>query len=193
MSWADIENAMQAAVVEASGFPGDRVFWSFQDVSEPELDHIVIHFGGETQIGIDRLRITQDLARPNGQEIEQRVTGVREVPFEFEVFTAATNGDAAARRIAEIIRGSLRLPNIRYRLKRAGLSPFDPQAVNYIPYIPTVRFVGRATCTVRCYVPVLDIVEYVGYIARVRGTVYPRGYVGPSGATGVNFDSANAP
>lgn len=189
MSWADIENAMQFGVSRASGFPSDRVFWTYQNVNEPELDHITIGFGGEQTIGIDRLNITQDLYRPNGQEIAQEIQGVREVPFEIECFTSATLGDFAARRVLELTRTKLRLPDVRRRLRLAGVSPFDPGPVSYVPDIPSAEFRGRATCTVRCYVPVMDCVEYVGYIARVTGTVFPRGWIGgQSGASGLPFD-----
>lgn len=189
MSWVDVENALQFAVARASGYTTDRVFWSYQNVNEPELDHIKIHLGGEKVVGIDRLHITQDLARPNGQEIKQEVQGVREVPFEIECFTADTLGDLAARRVLELTRTKLRLPDVRSRLRKAGVAPFDLGDVSYVPDIPSADFRGRAVCTVRCYVPVSDCIEYVGYIARVRGTIFPVGFVGGHGASGIPFDS----
>lgn len=193
MSWVDIENVMQSAIVRASGLASDRVFWSYQDVNEPQLDHITIRFGGEIVIGIDRVETTTNLSRPRGQEIKQEIKGVREVPFEIEVFTAATSGDAAARRVAELVRTRLRLPDIRYALRGVGVSPFDPGPISYVPDVPSAKFRGRAICTIRCYVPVMDCIEYTGYIARVRGNVYIHGMVGASSPTGtaIPFDSAN--
>lgn len=190
MSWEDVENAMQSAISRASGYAADRVFWSYQNVNEPRLDHITITFGGEMVIGIDRIRNSQDLTRPNGQEMKQEIEGVREVPFELSCFTSATSGDAAARRIVELTRTRLRLSDIRVPLKRAGITPFDPGPVHYIPDIPNTTFRGRATCTIRCYVPVTDCAEYTGYIARIRGTVFPIGILPEiSGETGIPFDS----
>jgi hypothetical protein len=198
MSWEDIESAMTDAVVTASGYPSGQVLWSYQNVTEPQLDFIVIHFGGERTLGVDRVCISTDLGRPNGQEIKQEIRGVREVPFTFTVYTSDRTGEAAARRVAEKIRTKLRLPSIRYSLRAVGLSPFDPGPVQYVPDVPSTDFRGRAICTVRCYIPVLDCIEYTGYIARVVGTfvalgagpLYPSGYTGTfdslraSGATG---------
>lgn len=169
MSWEDIENAMQSAIVKASRFDARNVLWSYQDSNQPADDYIVIRFGGETTIGIDRIATEQDLTRPNGQEMKQSVRGVREVPLEIEVFTTDTTGSDSARRVASLITSRLRLDSVRAPLQKAGISPFDPGPVKYIPDIPSVKFRGRAIVTVRCYVPVIDCDEYTGYIARVRG------------------------
>jgi hypothetical protein len=201
MSWVDVENAMQAAVVAASRLNADKVTWSYQNVNEPALDHVVINFGGAIGIGQDWIKNDQDLSRPQGQEIQQRVRGVREVPFEIECFTTTTSGGAAARQLAEVIRSRFRLSTVRSPLIAVGLSPFDTSgAVNWIPDIPTVNFRGRATCTIRCYVPVEDCDEYVGYISRVTGRLYVSGisitgygtsaYTG-YGQSGFAFDSNN--
>lgn len=189
MSWEDIEDAMQEAVVKASMLASSQVTWSYQNRNEPALDHVVITFGGERVLGIDRIATTQNLSRPNGQEIKQEIRGVREVPFEIECFTAATSGSTAARRLATLIATRFRLPDIRYPLRKVGVSPFDAGPVKYIPDIPTVTFRGRATCTIRCYVPVQDCYEYTGYIARVLGTVYPTGFGASHGTSGIAFDS----
>lgn len=194
MSWEDVENAMQAAVSKASGYPADRVFWSYQNINEPaaSTDFIVITFRGEIVVGVDRINTEYDGTRPVGQEIKQEIRGVREVPFELSCYTSTTSGNVAARRILELVRTRLRLPTVRDGLHKVGLSPFDSGPVNYVPDMPATNFRGRATCTVRCYVPVTDCAEYVPYIARVRGTVFPVGWIGtPSGVSGLAFDSDN--
>jgi hypothetical protein len=187
MSWEDIENAVQSVIAKASRLPVEQVVWSYQDVNEPTLDHLIITFGGAIAIGVDRVKTSQDLSRPNGMEIRQQVCGVREVPLELEAFTSATTGSTAARHLVETIRSRLRLDSMRAELNRAGISVFDSSPVNWIPYIPSAQFRGRATCTLRCYVPVIDAVEYVGYIARVRGTAHVTG--GQRGTVDVPFDS----
>ncbi len=189
MSWVDIQDAMHAAIVRASGYPAASVVWAYQNVGERDLPYVKITFGGESALGVDRIESSTDLSRPNGQEIKQEVKGVREVPFDIEVFTQPTLGDEAARRVAERIRTRLRLDSIRDPLGRAGVTPFDPGPVGYVPDIPSANFRGRATCTIRCYVPVMDCLEYVGYIARVRGTIFPVGWTGANGETGFPFDS----
>lgn len=192
MTWEDVEYAVQRAIVRASGYATEQVVWAFQDMDEPTLDHISLSLGGEMAVGIDRLHISENLSRPNGQEIRQEVQGTREVPLTVEVFTSSVIGELAARRVAELIRARLRLPDVRSIFRRAGVSPFDPGPVDWIPDIPNASFRGRARMIIRCYVPVMGADEYVGYIARVRGTIFPRGYVGPSGASGIAFDSADS-
>jgi hypothetical protein len=197
MSWEDVENVMQAAIVTASRLSADRVTWSYQNVNEPEQSHVVITFGGSVNASQDWIRNTQDLSRPKGQEMRQQIRGVRDVPFDIDVFTDATSGSGAARHLADLIRTRLRLDSIRLELRRYGISPFDTfGAVNWIPDIPTVNFRGRATLTIRCYVPVDDCDEYVGYIARVQGLIAPSGLGGtgliPSGQTGIPFDWSGA-
>ena len=191
MSWKDIEDAMHGVVVRSSGLSPDRVLWGYQDFNEPPHSYVAMHFGGMQGVGIDRIHTTQDLTRPNGQEIRQQVVGIRKVPFEFQCFSESTNGDGTAREIAEQIRSKFRLDTSTYALQKVQVSVFDNSApINYVPYIPAANFRGRATCVVWCYVPLMDCYEYVGYIARVRGMMFPRPWVGPSGASGFSFDSA---
>lgn len=193
MSWEDVENAMQTAVSLASGLPSDQVTWSYQDFNEPEEDHIVITFAGAIAIGVDRLETSYNAARPNGQEFRFDVKGLREVPFELEAFTATKGRDTAARHLLELTRNRFRLDNIKYTLRRYGVTVFDTGPVIWVPDIPSAEFRGRATCTLRCYVPVQDCFEYAGRIDRVTGTIYATGFVS-TGTTGTwTFDSDNAP
>lgn len=194
MSWRDIEDAMQQAVVEASRLAADKVYWSYQDRNEQIDNYAVITFGGGISVGQDYITSTTDLTRPQGQEILRQVNGTREVPFQIEVFTNATDGDGASRHIAELIRGRFRLDSIRRKVRRANVSPFDSSPVGYVPDIIAAKFRGRSVVTLRCYVPLIDCYEYVGYVARIRGTYYPIGLVAASGATGygIPFDSLQA-
>lgn len=193
MSWEDIENAVHKAVCLASGYASDKVVWSFQNYNAPTLDYINLTFGGEIALGQDWIRITQDLTRPAGQEIKLDVRGVREVPLQIEVFTEDVYGNSAARRIAEQVRTKLRLDGVRYGLRKAGLSPFDSDSVQWVPDIATANFRGRAVVTIRCYVPVMDCYEYVGYIATVRGRIMPTGAMSYSGSSGFAFTGTVGP
>ncbi len=189
MSWADLEDATHKAVCLASGYGSDQVIWSFQNYNAPTLDYVRLSFGGEMALGQDWIRITQDLARPVGQEMKLDVRGIREVALQIEVFTSDVYGNASARRVAEQIRTKLRLDGVRHGLRKAGLSPFDSDMVQWIPDIPTANFRGRAIVTVRCYVPVRDCYEYVGYIATIRGHIFPSGVAQYSGTSGIAIDS----
>lgn len=188
MAWEDIERAVQVAIVTASRLPARQVIWSYQPFPEPTLDYVRLSFGGETVVGFDRIATTQDLTRPAGQEMGQVVRGLREVPLELECFSADVYGSSAARRLAELIRTRIQLDTIRYPLNKAGITPFDSGPVNWIPDSVGI-FRGRATLTLRCYVAVSEAEEYTGYIARIRGVVFPSGAVWASGFSGYAFDS----
>lgn len=189
MSWEDVELATWIAVVAASGFPPGQVAWEHQNANEPALDHLSMSFGTLQTIGIDRVATSQDLTRAPGQEIQQQIKGVREVSLELECFTSSVLGDAAARMVLEMVRSRLRLPSIKGQLRKAGLTPFDPGPVLWVPDIPSAQFRGRASCSIRCYTPVQVYAEYCGYIATINGTftAYGANSSGPSGAAQIPF------
>lgn len=189
MSWEDIENAAQKAVALASGYATDQVIWSYQNFNAPTLDYIVLTFGGDIQVGQDWIRITQDLTRTN-EEIKLDVNGVRETSLTVEVFTTDVYGNGAARRIAEQVRTKMLLDGIRHGMRKAGLTPFDSGPVQWVPDIPTANFRGRAVVDLRCYTPVQNCYEYVGYIARVRGHIFPSGVASYSGTSGIAYSFA---
>lgn len=189
-AWEDIENAIQRAVAQATGLASDSVIWKYQNFNQPDFDYATVDLGDLITIGQDFVKYSTDLTRPNGQEIKQRVVGLREVSLEIEVFTADRLGNESAKPILERARTALRLPSIKHALNVAGLSPFDLGAVHSLPYIPSVNFRGRAVCSIRCNVITPEVVEYCGYISRVRGTAT---WYTASGVTGGQaiFDSAN--
>jgi hypothetical protein len=194
MSWVDVEDAVHRVVVRAGGLDADKVTWSYQNVNETENSHVVLNFGGMRAIGIDMIKQQDDTTRPNGQEVGQQVVGIREVELGIDCITDATHGESSARFLAERIRTNLRLETNILDLRRVQLSVFDTSAqIVWVPDIKPVRFRGRASLSVRCYAPTPTVIEYVGYISRIRGTFYPDGWLGHSGASGVNFDSDNAP
>lgn len=201
--WEEIENDIQAAMVLALGFPSDQVVWKHQNYNAPEMDYAAIALGDIIQVGQDIMTTSTNLSRPAGQEIKQKVFGLREVSLEVEVFASDAMGSSSARAVLEKAKTALRLPSIRYGLRRGGIAPFDPGPVNFIPDIYRAGFRGRAVCSIRCYVVMPEVVEYVGYISRVRGTMrywtFASGYSGgvsgvASGYSGLTaiFDTNNA-
>lgn len=193
MSWLDVEDAMQAAVVTASDLPAEQVSWSYLPRNEPELDHVVIDFDGGRIVGQDWRKISYDASRPAGQEIKLEIKGVRECVFEISVFTADTDGERAARHRADRIRTMMQSDNIRHSLRQVGVSLYDVgEKVRWIPDVYSVGFRGRAIATLRCYVPVMDCFEYVTFIERIKGRIIASGAVTTSyGISGIAFDSAN--
>lgn len=185
IDWRQWEDAFQAAIARASGLPVTQVVWKHGNVNAPPLDYVALSLGGSTTIGIDYIRQTYDGTRAQGQEFELAVQGEREVPLEIECFTVATNTEAAARALAERSRSALLLPSVRGILTAVGVSPFDPGSVRWIPDVVSAGFRGRASCSVRCYMPAPHIAEYVGYIASVRGTMTVLD--GPTGTKTIPF------
>lgn len=191
ITWEDIENYIQGAMVKATGFTAEKVVWKYQNRNAPAMNYATIDLTSVITIGEDRVRYSQDLTRPNGQEIKQTITGQREVSLDLEIFSSTVTGSNSARALMEKTRTSLRLPAIKYSLRRGGIAPFDLGTVGYINDIPTVNFRGRAVCSIRCYVQMPEIVEYCGYIARVRGNLTAFSASGVTGGARI-FDTNNA-
>jgi hypothetical protein len=190
--WQDIEDAVHDAIARASGLPPEQVVWKYQNRNSPELDFATIDLTNIVQVGEDRVRYTQDLTRPVGQEIKQKISGIRDVSLDLEVFTSNPRGNDSARAIMERTRSALRIPSIKYALRSTGIAPFDIGTVQYLYDIPSVSFRGRAVCSIRCYVSMPEVVEYCGYIERVRGFILTGpAFTGLSGITGI-FDTDNA-
>lgn len=196
--WEDIENYIHAAIVLATGYDSDQVIWKHQNYNAPEVDYATIALGDVIPIAQDFTTYETNLSRPAGQEIKQSVVGVREVPLELEAFSSSTLGNASARAVLEKARTGLRLPSVKYSLRKGGIAPFDLGSVAFIPEIRNTGFRGRAICTIRCYVVMPEVVEYCGYINRVVGTFRywgvsgynNSGVSGFSGYTGI-FDTSN--
>lgn len=105
-----------------------------------------------------------------GSEVALTVGGVREVPLQLQVYSAAIIeqvAQATALATCDAIVTRLRLPTARTALAAVGLTPFDPGASNWVPSIVATTFRGRATCDIRCRVPARMLAEYTSFIASV--------------------------
>ncbi len=107
----------------------------------------------------------------NVAQLKSEVQGVREVGLEITCFTSSTADGLDAQNVLEKTKTALRLSSVRDLLTAVGWSPFDPGPVNYIPEIVAVKFRGRATCVIRCYMPAQSVFEYISSIETVRGTI----------------------
>jgi hypothetical protein len=189
MSWDDVGDAIQAAIVRASGLGAGQVIWKGQNRSQLATDYVTLQLGGPITLGIDYIQTSTDLSRPAGQEIELRARGRREYPLEVECFTtqAISARSNSALELCSRLLLALTLPSVRAILTAQDVSPFDPGTPQWIPDVPSTRFRGRAVATVRCYMPPPTAVEYVGYIERMSGTVTMHG--GVNGDSVQSFDS----
>lgn len=167
VSWTDIEDALRAWVLAASGYTDQLVLFGYQNDNAPNEDYATISLGGQTQIGHDCLTSDYDAMRPAGQEIELKVAGEREFSVTVEFYTTAVTGQATGRALASKVQTALRLPSIRAALNDAGISPFDHGDIQWLPAVESTRFVGRAILTIRCYIRD-DLAERTGYIDKVE-------------------------
>lgn len=177
MIWDDVADALQRAVVRASGLPDDHVVWKDQDYTAPSVDYATLRITSFIPLGIDYVSTSQDLTRIRGQEIELRARGRREVPLELEFFTAAniSGRSGAALALASRALASMVLPSVRQIFRLAEVGLFDVGTAQWIPDVPSTHFRGRAIAVVRLYMPPPTVAEYTGYIERVSGTATMRG------------------
>lgn len=175
MGWTEIHNAVQAAVVQASSYSPGKVIWKYQNANAPSLPYIAMRFSSTKTHGEDYKTYEFDAGRPAGEEFKISVKGTRETVLEVECFTDSTADSSDAMAIAELIKSSLLLEGVRSLLAAVSLSPFDPGVVNNIPDVPSINFRGRATLSVRCYVPAVLAAEFVGYIASFGGNLTLKG------------------
>lgn len=180
MSWQDCMDACQQAWAAAAQLDPRMVVWAWQNTPQPATPYVKLSMPSIETLGIDWITRTFDASRPAGQEYKIEVSGNREVPIEMQVFTDSTADGLSAQFLAEQIKTSLQLPTIRAILTRLGISPFDPQRINYVPTVVGANFRGRATCTIRCYMPAQSVAEYIGYIQTINGSITSSGGASPT-------------
>lgn len=192
MNWDDTGDAIQQAVERASG---TTVIWKGQNVDAPGAEYIAIALGDMSEIGVPYERVSQDLTRPRGEEMEIQVFSSLECTLELECFTASAVSSKNAAALSLLTRAviGLWLPSIKAILQRQAISIYDASPVQWIPDVPSTNFRGRSVCTLSVYMRPPTVHEYVGYIERVRGTVTVHGTAsGGSSGTSWPFDSNNA-
>lgn len=175
MGWTEIHDAVQEAIRLASGLSTDRVIWQYQNANAPPQSYVAMRFSVARTIGYDYKAYDYDGSRPLGQEVRVTVKGTREVVLEIECFTSSTADSSSALALAETIKSSLLLDAVRDKMAEVDLTPFDPGDVNYVPDVPNINFRGRATLSVRCYVPATEVSEFVSYIDNISGEITTNG------------------
>ena len=186
---------MHAAIVRASGLGADRVLWKFQQANQPPLPYIALSVSALSNPGQDGLQATTDPllgqpgARPPGEEIMLEILGMRECVLGLEIFTESVADDDDALALADRVGTALILPTVRELLSAARIAPLDVGDPQFVPEIVSVKFRGRALLDIRCLVPAAPLFEFVGYIARVLGTLETTG----GGVPGTNARSFLAP
>lgn len=166
----DVENAIHAYVVAASGLPAGRVRWRDGSAPRPAAPYIDIGLMSVRSNGSD-WRVIADAASPApGADITITDTGPREMVLTLTCFDGDETGAASAAGILEDVKSKQRLPVIHAALKVAGVAVTYRGPVTYVPGIRgTARFEPRATLELRCAVQ-NQVSENTTYIATVEVT-----------------------
>jgi hypothetical protein len=167
-TWAQTQNAMQAAIVAASGLATGRVIWKWQNAPAPGTTWIAMGLTPAAAVGQDFLRHQMVVDPAPHQEVELYVSGVREVTLTLEAYTAEVLDDAGALALADRTRTALLLPSVRDALRAVGVTPFDSSApVQFLPEIVAVGFRGKAVLPIRCWMPSQAVSEFTTYIQTI--------------------------
>lgn len=174
LDWSDIEDAIRAWVVQASGLAESKVIFANQEGEAPSGTFMTIFVGDSIPYGQPMLvtweHASNEVPPPAaGQEIELQSRQVHDLSVTVSAFTPDTTGDAAARSLLSAVEAKLHLPTPRALLRAAGLVPIDVGAIRYVPAIAGTDFEGRAVLDVRFQVE-QTASERVGYIEHVEVT-----------------------
>lgn len=175
MIWQTLENALHAWVSTASGVP---VVWAEQTGARPQTGAFAtLKLSALTQVGaVDPVVTNYDAGRPAGEEIELQVQSLREFKLSVQFFSSFNTTDTSAFARADAAQRALYLPSVRETLAAAGLSAFDPGAIQTVTVLIGTRFESRALFEVRFYV-MLTLSEFTTWIEHCT----PVSYMGPPG------------
>ena len=168
--WADVANALQAAVVKATGLAADHVVWRSQDANQPTLSYIDLAVLSTEEVGEPWVDDDYDPDAVPGAEVTLTAKSETVMQLQVEVFTAlSTPDDAAALALANRVRVGLRLPSIRDALYAVGVIVVDAAQVQFVPAIVAAGFRGRATFDARVSMPSVTASETTTFIETVSG------------------------
>jgi hypothetical protein len=166
--WGTAEDAIYDWVILSTGLDNDKVQWSRYAQPRQEGQFVILTMRGPTQIGLDYVQSSTNLANPAGEEIELTVVGNRNVVVTIECFGGDPTTDTATALASKIMTG-VRLPSINTLLKAGGISPHGTPSILFVPAILGAKFESRAVLEHEFYF-VDNISENAGYINTVSGT-----------------------
>ena len=165
-----MEAAFHDCAVAATGLPSAAVRWAYaayQGVPRPVGQRfITMQLGPSVPVGIDGVDTDYDGTRAPGEEIEYKTVAPREFRWYLQCFGGTPNGNTSALATLQKLRERLPLTSVRAHLTGAGISPFAPGAIQYVPSIEGTKFESRATFECRCSVDASES-EFCGFIAHV--------------------------
>ena len=176
MTLGDLQQALRQWLILGAPLSGAKVYFADQKAPRQEHEFATIRIEGLTRLGaFDEHQDIYDAGRPNGQEIEQRVKGQREVRVTAQFFTRKTvsiPGSPSAMELALNAQAALVLPDVALALAAGGLTMFDQGNVTNLSRVLDDDWEGRAELAVRFYTQV-RVSSFVGYFAtaELNGTI----------------------
>lgn len=186
MNFQPIEDAIRSWVKTATGFADAQVYFGNQNGAQNAVAPfitITIGIGAGHRGAFDEMERFVDLTRPNGQEIQQRVTSQLELLVSIQAFaenvtsypvpTFPLNPPVGSGRTAVDllldVQTALSLESVRDALNAANLAPFDVGDVKRLDAVVATGFEGRAALDCRMYTTNQQS-DFAGYIAEITGT-----------------------
>jgi hypothetical protein len=164
-----VEDALRQWVLDASALPESQVIFSHQNGNDPVAPYITVQLDDEIGVGLDSVRTIYDEDADEGEEIELRSEGLRELVVTVQAYSDDTTGASSARALLSKVRAALGLPTVRSKLATAELACFDAGNVRNLSALYEADFEGRAVLEARFYVP-QTASEKTGYISQVEIT-----------------------
>lgn len=156
---AQIENAIHAWVVAATGLNAAKIIWRNQNGPRPARPFVVLSLGGVREVAtpwtrnVDTPFVAPAEAPPQGQEITYTVRGVERLRVTFEAYTDVTTGAGSAVDYLRLIRGKLALPSVRGPLWTAGVGVAAFGDVTVLDFLENqAQQLGRAQMDCGVYV-----------------------------------------
>lgn len=171
--FSDLEDAISYWVRQTTGLDDAHVLFAEQTGPRP-LDgqaFASIRMGGITPLAVvDPVEETYDNTQPPGQEVEQRVAGLREMAVSVQLFgsqNTKVTGDNTASTMALAAQVGLGLPSVKANFEAVGMSLFDNGSIDNVTALKGTQFEGRSILNVRCYIN-QTVSEHTGYIETVN-------------------------
>lgn len=179
-TWADLEQAIRAWVLTATGtvgLPEAAVYFADQPMpADPNAPRVTISIDGPYQVGVDGKTWEFDGAAAAGQEIALRTEGNREIVVRLQAFAPTIVGPGVTARVLMVAcQGFLHTDAVREALWAAGVGVLEVGDVVRVPQVVSGRQEDRATLDSR-FTLRQEVTERTGYFSTVtiEGTIAPQ-------------------
>lgn len=170
-TWADLEQAIRAWVVLATGtvgLPEAAVYFADQPMpADPNAPRVTISIDGPYVVGVDGKTWEFDAGAGAGQEIALRTEGNREIVVRLQAFAPTIVGPGITARVLLVAcQWFLSSDSVRDALMAAGVGVLAIGDVVRLPAVVSGRQEDRATLDSRFSVR-QEVTERTGYFSTV--------------------------